>query len=189
MTLPCSSWARALAALLLTGCPSAHGGDAGAAGYDACRVPSECVVVPASCCGACGAARRGDAVAVSVARADAYRAVACGGDPTCPACFSPPDPTLVATCEADRCVVVDLSRHPASECAASSDCRVRASACCECGATISESTVVAVSNEAAYAALVCDPGTACPECAPVYPAEYGAVCDAGRCAMVFADRP
>ena len=82
MTPSCCARALALAALLLTGCPSAHGGDAGAAGYDACVMPSECVVVPASCCGGCGAARRGDAVAGNVGRADAYRGRGCGGDPT-----------------------------------------------------------------------------------------------------------
>lgn len=178
-------------ALILTGCPSTHGmGDDGSTdGYDACSVPSDCLVVPASCCGSCGAATRGDAVAVSTSRASAYRASVCGGDFGCPACFMEPDPTLVATCDAGRCVVVDLTTHAATECAAASDCRVRAVECCECGATITESTVVAIANGAAFEALVCDPGTGCPECAPVYPDTFGATCDAGHCAMIFAGRP
>lgn len=180
-----------LVALFAAGCPSTHGPDTdgGADGFDECAVPSECLVVPASCCGSCGAATRGDAVAVSRSRADAYRASVCGDDFGCPACFMEPDPTLVATCQAGRCVVVDLQLHAATECAGPTDCRVRASECCECGASITPSTVVAVSNGAAYEALVCDPGTGCPECAPVYPDDYGAFCDEGRCVMVFAGRP
>lgn len=174
-------------ALLLVACSGSHtgGDDAGSTErFDECEVPTDCVVVPESCCGSCGAAARGDAVAVHTARAGDYRRSACdpvGGD--CPACFMEPDPTLVATCEAGRCVVVDLQEHPSTECAAAADCRVRAVECCECGATITPSTVVAVSDPAAFEPLVCDPGTGCPECAPTYPDDLVPACEAGRCVV------
>ena len=163
--------------------------DGGGTVDDTCTVPSDCVVVPASCCGSCGQPTRSDAIAIAADQQSAYRASVCGDDLGCPACFMEPDPTLLATCEAGRCVVVDLATHAATECTSSTDCRVRAAECCECGATITESTVVAVSDGAAFEALVCDPGTGCPECAPVYPDTFGATCDAGRCAMIFAGRP
>jgi len=173
-------------ALLLVACSGSHtgGDDAGSTEpFDECSVPTDCVVVPASCCGSCGAASRGDAVAVNTARTSAHRASACGDDADCPACFAEPDPTLVATCEAGRCAVVDLQAHPSTECAAATDCRVRAVECCECGATISPSTVVAISDPGAFEPLVCEPGMGCPECAPVYPDDLVAACEAGRCVV------
>ena len=169
--------------VLLTACSGSHGpgSDGGAAGYDECAMPTDCIVVPASCCGSCGAATRGDSVAVSRARSGEYRTSVCGDELGCPRCFMEQDPTLVATCEAGRCVVVDLQLHGATECADASECHVRAVECCECGATISPSTVIAISDPAAYEALVCDPGMGCAECAPIYPPEYEALCEAGRC--------
>lgn len=177
----------------LTACSGSHGRDEEDAGRsepsDECVVPSDCVLVSVSCCGSCGAVVRGDAAAVNRAHADAHRAAACPDGAGCPACFAEQDPTLLATCDAGRCVVVDLQAHAATVCASSSDCRVRAVECCECGASITESTVVAISDPAALEALVCDPGTGCPECLPDYPDGFGATCDGGRCAMVFSGAP
>lgn len=175
--------------VLLTACSGSHspGSDGGAVGYDECAMPTDCVVVPASCCGSCGAATRMDSVAVSRTRRDDYRTSVCGDDLGCPACFMEQDPTLVATCEAGRCGVVDVQLHAATECADASDCRVRAVECCECGATISPGTVIATSDPGAFEALVCDPGTGCPECAPIYPPEYQAFCETGRCVFRVVD--
>lgn len=188
--MPTRALLAALGAVLVA-CSSTHapGDDGSVDDLDTCSVPADCVVVPASCCGSCGAATRGDAVAVSVARVSDHRSSVCGDDLGCPACFMEPDPTLLATCDAGHCALVDLQTHPATECAVASDCRVRAAECCECSATISESTVVAVADAAAFEALVCEPGAGCPECAPVYPDTFGATCDGGRCAMIFAGRP
>jgi hypothetical protein len=144
------------------------------------------VLVSISCCGSCGAVVRGDATAVSRANVAAHRMDACPDDAACPACLMDQDPTLLATCEAGRCVVVDLQAHAATSCASSDDCRVRAVECCECGASITASTVVAVSDSSALEGLVCDPGTGCPECLPDYPDDFGASCEGGRCVMVFA---
>jgi hypothetical protein len=89
----------------------------------------------------------------------------------CPGCFQPQDPTLLATCEAGKCVVVDLLTHPSTSCGEASHCRVRTDACCECGGPMDPEHLIAVSTvaSAAYDPLVCDPGTACAGCAPVYP--------------------
>ncbi len=78
-----------------------------------CEAPSDCGVTHASCCGTCGVARRGDAVAVNTAHylARGLRRDGCGGAAdavACPACASPIDPQLVATCRAHRCELVDL---------------------------------------------------------------------------------
>lgn len=180
-----------LSVFLLLACTDSHSpgeSDAGAR-WDECALPSECVVVPASCCGACGVATRGDAIAVHRARVSEHRASVCGDDFGCPACAGVPDPTLVATCDAGRCVVVDLQVHAATECETAGECRVRASECCECGATIGPSSVVAVSDGSAYEALVCDPGMGCPECAPDYPDTLSAICEDARCRVVVSGTP
>jgi hypothetical protein len=148
------------------------------ADYAACEVAPDCVVVPASCCGSCGAPVRGDAVAIAEARANAYRSATCGEDGACPACAPLfVDPTLVATCRDDRCELVDLREHEASACSADSDCRVRTPECCPCGGDTSVGRLVGVSSEDAYASLVCDPDQACPECAFLYPDEVTVRCN------------
>ncbi|HJL15282.1 MAG TPA: hypothetical protein RMH99_06490 [Sandaracinaceae bacterium LLY-WYZ-13_1] len=175
--------------LFVLGCGESHDLGDEDAGPDvgdlaACEVPSDCVVVPESCCGSCGAATRGDAIAVHRDRTGDWRGMACGDDMGCPACFMQQDPTLVATCEAGHCAVVDLQTHPATECASADDCRVRAAECCECGATVEPGTLIAISDEGAFGPLVCDPGMGCPECLPMYPPEVSAACEAGRCVAV-----
>lgn len=155
------------------------GPDAG--DYAACSVPSDCLVVPASCCGSCGAPTRGDAIAVARDRAGAYRSGACDDDQGCPACaplFL--DPTLVATCRDQRCELIDLHDHEASACEADDDCRVRTPDCCPCGGDTEPGRLLGVSSESDYASLVCDPDQACPECAPVYPSEVTVRCAAAR---------
>lgn len=160
------------------------GGDASIApDYFACEVPSDCVVIPESCCGSCGAPVRGDAIAVAKRNAAAYAGEVCEDNGGCPACaplFI--DPTLVATCRAERCELVDLYEHEASECAEDDECRIRTPDCCPCDGDVSPGRLVAVSSVNAYEALVCDPEQACPECAPIYPSEVTASCNAsGRC--------
>jgi hypothetical protein len=144
--------------------------------YEACKVPSDCVVVAKSCCGRCGAQARGDAIATD--QSAAYRSAVCGSSMGCPACaplFI--DPTLVATCRNRRCELVDLLEHESSACSADDDCRVRTPDCCPCGGDTSLGRLIGVSSEHAYSALVCDPDQACDECAPIYPGEVTAFCD------------
>ena len=66
---------------------------------------------------------------------------------------------------------------------ADTDCRLRANECCECGADVTATNVLSVSDPAAVEGLLCDPGTGCPECAPVYPDTVAAACEAGRCVV------
>ncbi len=169
--------------LLLAGaCGGSSSPDTGSepAGLTACEQPSDCVVVPQSCCGSCGAATREDSRAVNVTVAATWRRSNCQ-DQGCPTCYRPRDPTLVATCESGSCGVVDLHLHPALSCAADDDCRLRTSSCCECTGDATVEGLIAVSEENRYAALVCDRGQACPECAPVYPSEPRAVCRGDHC--------
>ena len=186
--------ATALTAFLLSACSATHtggedGGGTDPGDYDDCRVPSDCVLRPASCCGACGAATREDSVALNADRAADYQGSVCGDDVGCPACFMEQDPTLIATCEAGRCVVVDLLAHPATECAADADCRLRAGECCECGASVSATNVLSVADPGAIEDLLCDPGFGCPECAPIYPDSVTAACESGRCVVASTDGP
>lgn len=158
--------------------------------YDLCAQPSDCLVRSTSCCGTCGAATRGDIVAISVGAANAYAVQACSGSNGCPTCFGVTDARLVATCRAGHCAVVDLATHPSTACAVSSDCRVRTSECCECGGEIDERHIIAVAagGDPALQAQVCDSDQACPECAPIYPANVQATCDSGHCKATWVDR-
>lgn len=187
----------ALACLLLTlgGCSSSHGtrpvddGGGSDAAQDAgaidageprsCAQPSECVIVSVGCCTVCGTPTSSDVTAI---RRDALpaRRERCK-DVGCPACAESPNPSLIATCDAGRCEVVDLQQVPAvSACLEDDDCRVRATACCECGADTSPYALIAIAveGEAALTSFVCDrPSQACPECAPIYPDAVSASCD------------
>ncbi|MEZ4328553.1 MAG: hypothetical protein R3B40_25240, partial [Polyangiales bacterium] len=93
---------RALSALALVlvasasggvGCAQSHAspGDGGArdtgGGGGTCAVAADCTLLPASCCGACGAATASDMVAVRNEDVEANRARACAGGVGCPECF------------------------------------------------------------------------------------------------------
>jgi hypothetical protein len=169
-----------------TGGSSAGGGAAGGAHaeFRSCTASTECVVVPETCCGSCGVAARGDAIALRQEHVAHYRQAACEYFPPCLPCADDPDPTLVATCAAGLCEVVDLLEHDVTLCSDPADCRVRAQACCECGADTGPSSLIALRTdaEATYQQLVCPADTFCAECASVYPDEATAVCSGeGRC--------
>jgi hypothetical protein len=200
-----------LSLLVFAGCSDSHGsGDSGVDGsvddsgtdgsdrdtgtppaYDECAAPSDCVLTANTCCGVCGAPTRDDVAAVNVdMRMDYYLDVACPeartAPPPCPDCPSALNPNLFATCTGGACAVVDLATDPGyAECVEDSDCIVRARDCCECGADVSLPNLVAIAGaqRAAFEAVVCDPGTGCPECAPAYPEEIGAACNMGVCAL------
>jgi hypothetical protein len=176
-----------LATLALVTCggstePDGDGGSGGTDGgvYDLCSKSSECVIRPASCCGQCGAATRDDIVALRSDQVTAYQTATCGDSSGCPACYSAQDATLIATCDAGHCKVVDLKLHAATACSAASDCRIRTNVCCECGDPTDIEHIIAISSESEFSPLVCD-GQACPECAPIYPAEVVVDCVSGHC--------
>jgi hypothetical protein len=162
------------------------GNTAGVAGWAACGAPGECIVRPESCCGQCGAATRGDAIGVNAAQQAAYVAIACAGGTGCPECYTPQDPTLLATCAGGACAVADLLELPLTECTADADCRIRTRDCCECGGNTSLEALIAIraDGEAAFTALACDPGQGCDDCLPSYPPPAQAECHAGRCAVI-----
>lgn len=189
-------WGAAACAESTTPSPDAASGDGNTGDGDTtapeCTVPADCVVVPQSCCGTCGVATRGDAIAIPRSRASSHRSEVCRDEMACPACAGLSDPTLLATCRAGRCELVDLLDDPAlTGCEVASDCRIRTVDCCECGGRTSRDAVVALraDAESAFSALVCDgSGVACAECAPVYPPEAMVSCDAERrrCTLSWA---
>lgn len=137
-----------------------------------CAVATDCVVVPASCCGSCGAPSSGDAVALHRDDALAYRRGVCG-DQLCPACAQDDPPHLLADCVGGACVLVDLMNDSGQEwsgCESDDDCTLRTRDCCPCGADIVESNLVAIRQDryADFGSLVCEPGASCPECEPSY---------------------
>ncbi len=160
------------------------GGSGGSPDYDSCTLSAQCLVRPASCCGACSAATRGDAIGINGDRASAWAEDKCANI-GCPACYMEQDPTLVAACVSQHCSVVDVRDDPATACSSDSDCRIRTTSCCECGGELDRSHLIAISNEARFSSLVCEGVGACPECAPVYPSDVVARCTDHRCEAVW----
>ncbi len=150
--------------------------------WSACEESSECVVMPASCCGNCGAPAPMDMVGVNVSRLSDQRGEACGGgDVACPACAAMPDPHLIATCDVDTCQAIDLRNDPATECSSDSDCRLWVARCNAC-VEVADAEIIGVSDVSRIFDLLCDDGAAPPPCAPVLPDYLEPWCDAGRCA-------
>ena len=152
-----------------------------------CDVAADCVVTANSCCGECGERTLGGSTAVHREQLAWFQDELCDGTEICPGCASQPNPDLIATCADRRCEVVDLSMTAATECTSDDECRVRTVDCCECGGDTNPESLIAVraDAESELQSLVCDGDFGCPECLPVYPADVGAQCDAGRCALVF----
>lgn len=169
-----------LAALeLFAACGGESTGKKTAPAQEDCESNADCVVVPQSCCGTCGSATRDDAIAVKVERSDEYRADACETAGRCPACAAVvEDPRLLGVCVARRCEVVRLHDHPVAYCASDAECQIRTRDCCPCGGETAPGRMIAIrkDGESYYSDIVCDEGQACPECAPVYPAEVTARC-------------
>ncbi|WP_437795931.1 BPTI/Kunitz domain-containing protein [Sorangium sp. So ce693] len=150
-----------------------------------CNAPSDCVLVSRGCCGACDTASAENFGAINRAGTKLDEIIKGCGGVACGAC---PEVTeaerttqyFTATCEAGRCVVLDVRESPLTECAIDSDCVLRDGlGCCEgCDGT----GIVALSQSAELDALVCPAGMgACPPCAPVFPDGMTAVCSSGRC--------
>lgn len=191
-----------LLCLVVIGCSDSHGraDDAGSSPIDAaalpdaavrdsgstpeCDVPSECVLLPASCCGRCGAPTPDDMIAIPVAHQMEYVSMVCGGGTIgCPECASPWDPYLVATCRERRCEAVDLHADPRTECVTASDCTLAPIQCCACGALGMDQVVAYNPARGSIGALVCDPDADCPPCVPDF-GSLSATCEAGRCVVI-----
>ncbi len=175
------------------GTGTAGGGNAGSSSGGAnlvpddvaCGVPSDCVVVLNGCCDTCGPASASDRLAVNKNRVDEVAKEVCSEPVPCPKCASFPNPALVATCEAGRCKLVDLSLEPLAKCATDADCRLRTNTCCECGGPTDAGHLTAVGKQGGIESIVCDPGFACDECLPQYPSDAVAVCVDGHCSASY----
>ncbi|HVU05155.1 MAG TPA: BPTI/Kunitz domain-containing protein [Polyangiaceae bacterium] len=155
-----------------------------AAAWAACSANSDCTLSANTCCGVCGAPELADVDAVNGARVDEHFRAVCPKPVPCPKCGTAENPNLLATCTGGACRAVDVRNEHLAACRANSDCRLRVTGCCECGGSTASAALIAiaVTEEAAYAALVCDPGTGCPACAPVYPKDVEAYCASdGHC--------
>lgn len=165
------------------GAPSGGTGGGVVIDYRACSVNSECMLRSASCCGSCGSPTRADVIALNQAALAAYASSVCDVNQTCPACVAMTDPTLVATCQAGQCEVVDLTTSPMTACTTDTACVIRTNACCECNGPMDQGSIIALNHDlaASYPALVCDPDATCPDCLPVYPTNVLPVCESGHC--------
>jgi len=141
----------------------------------ACTTGDDCVVIPSSCCGSCGAATPTDMVAVRKDKVSAARAARCTGV-GCPACFMEQSANLQARCVSGKCQAFDVRADAVSACSGPNDCKLRMAECCECGGT--HVIAIASSKEAAYTSAVCPASPSCAKCAPTYPMFTVAVCDA-----------
>ena len=161
---------------------AATGGSSGSTSdVTGCEVPSDCVLVPSSCC-VCGVPEIDDVMAVNLQGAAEYTQT-CGMEPAC-LCPTALNPNLIATCASEICRAVDIREHAVSECSDDDECRVRVSQCCECGGDTSPGSLVAVGTAQSYDELVCDPLGLCTDCAPDYPPEATALCGSGHCTLV-----
>lgn len=151
-----------------------------------CDQPSECTLADTTCCGTCDTPSLGDVVGVHVSDVERYEELLCRVPEECPPCVvGDPNPNLVATCNVRQCRAVDVARTPVVRCTADTDCRLRTNSCCECDVPPDVGHVLALRRDAVpdFLALVCDDTAVCDACAPTYPANLEAFCDAGRCAV------
>jgi hypothetical protein len=145
-----------------------------------CELPADCVIASRTCCGEGGAATERDSVALPRAWRDDGRIACEGASMSCPDCFQETDPSLIATCQANECRVVALTREPVTACNTDVDCVLRPAQCCESGA----SSFLAVRSDSVdqLDRLLCgEEPVACPECIGRPPEGLLARCTEGRC--------
>ena len=156
--------------------------------WGGCDVSSDCTLAANTCCGVCGMPTASDVDGVNASRLDQHYDEVCPIPQPCPDCPSALNPELVATCESGVCAVLDIHTADLSACTSADECVVRVPDCCECGADTSSYRLIAMRADrvGAYTARVCDPGTGCLACEPIYPAEATAICGTdGRCQVAF----
>lgn len=180
-----------------TSSSSTSTGNGGGPSFAACGAAGTCVLALQDCCGPCGDPAITDYDAVNRDAEDAHFAAVCpdpAGTP-CPGCAVDPDPNLFAYCDLDggRCVGADLPRTELASCETWEDCTLRAGVgCCEPCEAADPWAWVALRADAVddLEALVCEPGTGCPECGPpTPPAELFAECLDGVCNVVLLEGP
>lgn len=155
----------------------------GACDVRSCGRPSDCVVVPESCCGTCGAATPEDVTAVNGDAASEHRASACAGVAGCDLCFMTTDPHLTATCSAAtaQCEPVDLGSAEWAGCASDAECVLRLPDCCACGPG-GEPIALRLDRLDELAGALCDPDSGCLGCEPDFSPRV-ARCETGLCVV------
>ncbi len=156
----------------------------GSPNYDACNVPSDCMVTGTGCCGVCDSASitAHDLIAYNRQYAGFLQCALAltiappGGSDAgvaapiaCAPCLPPMGQgTLmyfVPDCVAGQCVVQDLRTSPLTACKTSNECKLRhGTGCCE---GCSADQLVSVRDDGSLEKLVCGGGlVGCPACAP-----------------------
>lgn len=162
------------------GSETASGGSA-SVDLAACSADSECELVPANCCDGCPTTLE-DFLAIN-AKYDAQYASRCEtvdcNPPRCLPDFDSSTNYYIATCEAQRCVALDLRTTPLTSCTRDADCVLRGgTACCAGCGSRSRAPIVAlaIGSEPALRGFVCGSAPkACPACTATFP-DDSAVC-------------
>ncbi len=172
------------------GTTSAGGTSSGGSGdISSCTDNSQCEVVPVSCC-SCGTGSVNNYLAINSQYDTVYNqrcgAVDCAACP--PIAYDPNNPVYyyVPTCQAGRCVIVDLKTTDITECVTATDCEVRAGTGCCSSCSGAPDVALNQAHASELSKLVCNQQgapTGCPACAqPELPA--GSLgCESGRCVI------
>ncbi|MDW8247366.1 MAG: hypothetical protein RMJ84_12410 [Sandaracinaceae bacterium] len=179
--------------LIATGCPSTSTSTDAPFQPDGagkrCSSHDECVIVPASCCGDCGAATVNDFLGVHRDDVEAVRMAACRQNPGCPECIrSHHDAVLFGRCTGDgRCTGINVLELPWTACTDNSDCELRSRDCCACGLIQPEHLIAINKNmQRDASAFLCgrppEQDVAC-LCAQTFPPNHRAACVRGRCVV------
>jgi hypothetical protein len=165
--------------------------DAGPPDWYTCKVPQDCVVVPAGrCCARCDPIQFVGYSSVNVAHKDDFMAYQGCANTTCPC---PPraqnipysDANFFALCQQHRCVAVDLRRSQYAQCKSSADCGLRwGLGCCEgCG----DSELVTYNPKSTLLADICPVKRKCPavtpECRAMRHPSAAGECAVGYCQL------
>ncbi len=169
-----------------------HAACGGSSALDSCNVDTDCVLVESQCC-SCPSPVLTNYVALNQDGVEAYRSARGCDGVLCEPCLAP-DPTdvqdqyFVATCDAGKCVALDLHQTKATACNVSTDCFLRnGTGCCE---GCSGGDLVSISDTGALMDLVCGEGPVpCPACAPMLPEGYVPGCVNGVCTVELSDMP
>ncbi len=165
-------------------CPvDGTGGGTGSA--DACVENDDCLVTLRACCEPCDVSTADDYVALNRAAVAAYDAAKCSTDAACPPCIALGTRSIVATCNAGRCEVVDLTHAPMTACSTSQDCMTVTRECCECGADVESLVAINPEGRTDLEALVCGPATGCDGCVPTLPSWKAPSCFDGSCGISY----
>lgn len=148
-----------------------------------CTFNDECIVRARECCDVCSEQNPVNSVAINASQAQAYAMAACGERGLeCPACETPATPTIIPTCNAGTCEIVDIQAEPTTECSEPEDCILRTNTCCEC-TDVSIESVVAVNVNSAQdiPGWRCGDQVACDDCVPTYEGWVADCSPDGRC--------